>query len=185
MFPGFLLTDRENDWGAINIKKRLPQESLQLCLGRKKKTLKKDCTLLICWEKKKNSGTLWCFIVTHDWQPASAHARVWWITKRWKSKEVESLTDNKSSSPFWQECRRRRKKKSRERRDVRWKQCQLRAECIDYSENENRPLMSLAAQAAIWHMRADQAGADRLNHSRAEKCVFLSIEYVSVLHFKD
>lgn len=45
--------------------------------------------------------------------------------------------------------------------------------------------MSLAAQAAIWHMRADQAGADRLNHSRAEKCVFLSIEYVSVLHFKD
>lgn len=30
------------------------------------------------------------------------------------------------------------KKKSRERRDVRWKQCQLRAECIDYSENESR-----------------------------------------------
>lgn len=32
-------------------------------------------------------------------------------------------------------------KKSRERRDVRWKQCQLRAECLDYSENVNRPLM--------------------------------------------
>lgn len=53
------------------------------------------------------------------------------------------------------------KKKSRERRDVRWKQCQLRAECIDYSENENHPLMSSAVQAATWHMQTYQAGADR------------------------
>lgn len=35
------------------------------------------------------------------WITAKAQARKWWITKRWKSKEVESLTDNKSSSPFW------------------------------------------------------------------------------------
>lgn len=56
MFPGFLLTDRENNQEAINIKKRLPQESLQLCLGRKKK--KSLYTFDLLREEKKKSGTL-------------------------------------------------------------------------------------------------------------------------------
>lgn len=45
--------------------------------------------------------------------------------------------------------------------------------------------MSLAVQAAIWHMQTYEAGADGPNCSEAEKYAFPSIEYVSVLHFKD
>lgn len=45
--------------------------------------------------------------------------------------------------------------------------------------------MGSAVQAAIWHMRSHQAGADRPDQSEAEKCVFPSMEYVSVLHFED
>lgn len=46
--------------------------------------------------------------------------------------------------------------------------------------------MSSAVQVAIWHVQTKQAGADRPNHSEAEKkFAFPSIEYVSVLRFKD
>lgn len=45
--------------------------------------------------------------------------------------------------------------------------------------------MHSAVQVAIWHVQTKQAGADRPNQSEAEKCVFPSIEYVSVLRFKD
>lgn len=131
-----------------------------------------------------------CSNLCSMWLTARAQACVWWVKKQWESKEVKSLTDSKSSSPFWQRVQEEEKKKgkkSRERGDVRWKQCQLRAECIDYSENEKRRLMSSAVQAATWHMRTCPAGADRPNQRRAgkKKRVFPPIEYVSALHFKD
>lgn len=100
---------------------------------------------------------------------------------------MESLTDSKSSSPFWQECTRRRKKKSRERRDVRWKQCQLRAECIDYSENESRSFHELGGAGG--HMthakRTEQVLTDQTKGRQKKNHTFPPIEYVSVLHFKD
>lgn len=43
---------------------------------------------------------------------------------------------------------------------------------------------ALAVPFAIWHKRMYTASADRPNRRKAEKCVFTSIEYVSVLHFK-
>ena len=45
--------------------------------------------------------------------------------------------------------------------------------------------MSLAVQAATWHMQMYQAGADRQYRSEPENCAFPSIEYVLVLHFMD
>ena len=132
-----------------------------------------------------------CLIVfpptTYDWQPEHKHVYDG-SQKGWKSKEVESLTDSKSSSPFWQECtRRRRKKKSRERRDVRWKQCQLRAECIDYSENESRSSHELGgAGGHMTHAKhTEQVLTDQTKaRQKKKKNTFPPIEYVSVLHFK-
>lgn len=119
-----------------------------------------------------HGSTVWLFFLYNLWLAARAQACIWWTTKQWKSKEVESLTDSKSSSPFWQECRGKRGKKSRER-DVRWKQCQLRAECIDYSENESHPLVSLAVRAGPRDTcKRTKAGADRPSPKRGGKtCV--------------
>lgn len=99
----------------------------------------------------------WISPSTDDWK-AGAQACKWWITK-WK---VETLTDNKSSGPFWQESSKGRVvvgKENQEKEDMQ--------DESDASWGQNALLTvkikSPAVQVAISHMRADQAAACRSN----------------------
>lgn len=123
------------------------------------------------------------FFWTLNWQPAQKQILYPDGSTQWRSKEVEPLTDSKSSSPFWKECRRGRiKQKSREGRDVRWKQCQLRAECIETGQNENH---SSWVQLCRWHKLLRSSSCWQIKHTaKRRKACFLLLRFVSVLHLQ-
>lgn len=119
--------------------------------------------------KEEDKVLYCCSSTTRDWQPEHKHEydrpQYDGKAKRWSHLRIIRVVvpSGKSAGKGGG------KKKSRKIRDVRWKQCQLRAECIDYSENEK------PSSRGGGHM-THASNSSRCWQTQAEKCVFLSIE---------
>lgn len=191
MFTGFLFMDKEEErggWGGCQYRRDCNRQTEKEREGEKTSCLvRNNIEVKIQRHKEKKIGCDLLFSLYSLWLTARAQACIWWITKRWESKEVESLTDSKSSSPFWQECRRRRRRKKKIKRKKRCKMKAMSAEgrmhWLQWKWDPSSRELGCAG-GCMTHANEVPSRCWQTKPQRDRKTCFPSIEYVSVLHFK-